>query len=837
MLPIHEIRSTLLTSFASPAARVLIHAPTGSGKSTQVPQILLDNGLAGSGQIVVLQPRRLAARILAARVAQERGEPLGQCVGYEVRFERSVSPQTRIRYVTEGVLLRELLAQPELNHCAVVLFDEFHERHLYGDLTLALIKGLQATRRPDLKIGVMSATLQSGLLLKYLEPCHEIISTGRTFPVEIDYLEKPCRGEMWEAAADTWHEAAARGLDGDTLIFMPGAYEIERTLRAIGESPHSSGWDLHALHAEMPPERQDAALRRGERPRVIVSTNVAETSLTIDGVRLVIDSGCARMARFDPHRGFDALTIEKISRASAEQRSGRAGRTAPGRCIRLWTAAEHTARPAEDIPEVKRVDLAEVLLALHGLGVNVSNFDWLEAPLETSLERAASLLHDLGALHQEKLTPLGSRMLNFPLHPRFARMMIEAGQLQCVRPAAVIAALCQTKPILLRSHERSVEESRDELLGEGKSDFFREMRALEYARRHQFQLSPCRKLGLHANAARQAVQLSERFIHLAEKSGLPVDNAPPGEEVVRRCILTAFADQVARRRDGGTLRCDLVHRRRGEIERGSVVRDSMLLVASEITEVEKSSGEIEVRMRRITAIEPSWLHDLFPGDFQQQTIVSFDETTRRVTSVRATLFRDLVLENGTPGQPEPAEAARILAQQVLSGKCPLKNWNDEVEQWIIRLNSVSDWLPDSGLSSIGHEERCNLIEDICLGSFSYKEIKDKPVLPAVRGWLSDAHQLLVEQMAPERIKMPDNKRLKLRYQQGQPPVLSAKIQSLYDLKQHPTVANGRIPVVIEILGPNMRPLQITRDLPHFWKETYPELKPALSRRYPKHEWR
>lgn len=850
MLPIYEIRDPLLAAFDVELSRVVIEAPTGSGKSTQVPQILLDAGLAGEKEIVVMQPRRLAARVLANRVAEERGERVGQSVGYEVRFERFVSKGTRIRFITEGVLLRKMLEDPQLSQFSVILFDEFHERHLYGDMSLAMVKRLQQELRPDLKIGVMSATLQNDLLSEYLSPCEKVKSEGRMFPVEVEYLPKTPREDIWNEAALVWREQARRGVEGDVLIFMPGGYEIDRTLRAISNFSESKQWELHALHAELSPERQDAALRSYDRQKVIVSTNVAETSLTIDGIRTVIDSGMARQARFDPNRGFDVLTIEKISHASADQRKGRAGRTAPGRCIRLWTEKDHRSRPAATLPEIKRVDLAEVLLTLKGLG-NLStsstravqdsgSFDWVEPPLEKSVERAEQLLKDLGAIETRngRLTEIGNQMLQFPVHPRFSRMLIEAGKRQCVQPVAFIAALSQGKSLMIRKVDKRVEERREDVLGEETlSDFFRELRAFEYSRNRKFHAPTCRELGIHIATARQTEQLALRFIQQANSFGLSTDDSSVSEVDIRKCILVGFADQVARRKDGGTFRCDLVHRRRGEIDRASCVREAKFFVAAEITEVEKSKGDLDVLLRRLTAMDPDWLGELFPGECVPQAYMEFDESTRRVVATNRTVFRELEVERVGVGEPDASEAARLLAEQVIAGKLKLKQWTDAVDQWITRLNCLAEWYPEAELTPIDAEARRSLIEQICYGAFSYKEIKDHPVMAVVKSWLSQPQQLLVDQMVPERYKSPDGCNLKLRYQEGKPPVLAAKIQNIYDMKEHPTLVNGTVPVLLEILAPNFRPIQITQDLPNFWKETYQQIKPELARRYPKHEWR
>src|SRR3954466_10155700 len=517
-LPIYELEASIVAALEKDA-RLILQAPTGSGKSTQVPQILLDHGLLGEGQVVILQPRRLAARLLASRVASERGSRLGDEVGYQIRFENVTSAATRIRFVTEGILLRQLIQDPELRGISAILFDEFHERHLYGDITLARALCLQESARPDLKLAVMSATLDAGALEKYLAPCPLLTSAGRTFPVEIEYLPKPVGGDgypIWDLAADELERVAA-GTEGDVLIFMPAKYEIGRTVAAIRASRVSDQFVVLPLHGELPPAEQDAALAHYQKRRAIVATNVAETSLTIDGVRTVIDSGLARIARFDPRRGINTLLVEKISRASADQRAGRAGRTAPGRCLRLWTEREHLDRVGQELPEVKRLDLAEVVLTLKASGINdVAAFRWLEPPEPHALARAEQLLVDLGALGAAGISALGRRMLAFPVHPRYARMLLAAQEYRCVPAIALIAALTQGRNLLRRLEAKQAREDRDDILGnETESDFLILMRAFRYAEKSGFDSRRCARLGINAGAAREAAQLTDQFLGIA----------------------------------------------------------------------------------------------------------------------------------------------------------------------------------------------------------------------------------------------------------------------------------------------------------------------------------
>ena len=533
-LPIFEIEQDLLENLTT-QKRLVLTAPTGSGKSTQVPQMLLDGGLLGDGQVTVLQPRRLPTRILASWVAQARHVKLGGEVGYQMRLDNVTSAATRICYVTEGVLLRRMLADPDLKGVSAIVFDEFHERHLYGDITLARALQIQESTRPDLIIIVMSATLDVATVEKYLQPCVVLSSQGRTYPVAIEYLSKSAGDRpVWELAVKELQRLVGQHPQGDALVFMPGAYEITRTVQAARDTLGRE-FVVFPLHGELPTIDQDAAVARYDRRKIVVATNVAETSLTIDGVRLVIDSGLARIPRHDPYRGINTLLVEKISRAAADQRAGRAGRTAPGHCLRLWTAHDQGARPVQELSEVKRLDLSEVILTLKASGVNdVRTFRWLEAPDARALERAEMLLTDLGAIDDTTgaITELGRRMLAFPAHPRYARMLLAAHDYGCVRPVALIAALTQGRDLLARRQGKQIDDSRDDLVGdETESDFFVLMRAWRYAERNGYEIERCRRMGIHAQTARQVGPLFEQFLRIAAAEGLdtsekPVDTMP-----------------------------------------------------------------------------------------------------------------------------------------------------------------------------------------------------------------------------------------------------------------------------------------------------------------------
>ena len=863
-LPIYELEPAIVAALRA-SGRLIVQAPTGSGKSTQIPQMLLRHGLLGArGEVTVLQPRRLATRLLAKRVAEEAGTALGEIVGYQIRLESRVSERTRIRFVTEGILLRQMSFDPALRGISAVVFDEFHERHLYGDISLARALQIQKTTRPDLKIIVMSATIDAAVLRDYLAPCEVLTSQGRSFPVKIEHLARAVdfeREPVWDVAARECARVAAE-TPGDLLVFMPGAYEISRTVQAVQGERALRGFVAFPLHGELPPDAQDRAVARYDTRKIIVSTNVAETSLTIDGVTAVIDSGLARVARYDPQRGINTLLIEKISAASADQRAGRAGRTAPGVCVRLWTGREHAQRPAQELPEVKRLDLAEVVLTLKASGIDdVINFPWLEKPDPRSLERAEMLLADLGAVSEGRagppgppnnpgapggralpfrITDLGRKMLRFPVHPRYARMLLEADARGCVRPVALMAALTQGRNFFLRGVPREVDQAREDLLGEEhESDFFLLMRAWRYADKNNYALDACRRLGVHGQAARQVGPLFEQFLEIAAKEGLDVAEKRVEGTAVRKCVLAGFSDHLAKRLDAGTLRCELVHNRRGVLARESAIQKAPLLVAVEVSEVQGRGGEVNVLLSLATAVEEAWLPELFPGDYYSAQGVVYDEQARRVVARRERRFRDLVLEAraGSDDDVPSHEAAVLLAREVLAGRIKIEAWDENVEQWIIRVNRLAEWFPELEVNPLTEADRATLIEQICYGETSARGVMKKEVMPILRDWLVAEQLAVLDDYLPERLTMANGRRSRITYHKEGPPVLSARIQELYGVEGAFALGHGRVPVKIEVLAPNQRPIQVTDDLSSFWRDMYPKVKAELSRRYPRHEWR
>ena len=631
---------------------------------------------------------------------------------------------------------------------------------------------------------------------------------------------------------------------GDVLVFMPGAYEIRKTIEAIQSLPEAKHYEVLPLHGELSPGAQDRAVSRGDRAKVIVSTNVAETSITIEGVRTVIDGGLARVARYDPKRGIDSILIEGISRASAEQRAGRAGRIGPGRCIRLWSEAEQAARAERDDAEVKRVDLSETKLMLAAAGLSDwRRFPWYEPPREEALIRAETLLQDLGAINDAgDITEMGSKMAEFPLHPRYARMLIEADRWGVLPDVALIAALSQGRAIYRAAREDRIRREQLKQLEDAvddRSDFFVQLRAFQFAQSAKFNAGACGALGIHGGAARQAHSVAQQLLRLAERAGLDTRGGelPDSNERIAKCLLVGFSDFLCLRNDRGTRRCRMVHGRSGELRRESIV-EADLFVAAEMEERELR-GDVTVLLGLATAVKVVWLEEAFPEDFLEVAQTQYDPEARRVVSCSEQRFRDLVLSSKAHGDADLDKAAELLANEVLKGNLKLKQWDAEVENWIQRVNFVAKHCPETEIAPINDEARALIIGQICYGARGYKEIKDRPVLSVVKEWIGPEQQYYIETYAPAEITLPRRSRpTRIRYEADGRAVIASKLQDFYDVPGSLLrVADGRVALLIELLAPNQRPAHLTDDLDGFWNGAYLHVRNELAGRYPKHEWR
>lgn len=832
MLPVRDIQSAIVDQLAQ-HRRLVLTAPTGSGKSTQLPQMLAEAGVI-DGRIIVLQPRRLAARMVARRVAAEMGSHVGQIVGYQTRHDSQISAQSRIVFMTEGLFLNLVQRQPSLQGVGAVVLDEFHERSLAADMALASVVRLQRNARADLRLVVMSATLDADAVATYLD-CPVLEAHGRAFPVDVSYLPRRSTQPIWTQAARAVRDVLERETTGDVLVFMPGAYEIRRTIEACRQSVGGgAGVTFLPLHGSLPADAQDAAVSASSGRKVVVATNVAQTSITIEGICHVIDSGLAKVHRYDARRGLNVLRLEPISQASADQRAGRAGRTAPGTCLRLWPAQEHRSRDAHDTPEVRRLDLAQALLQLKAMGAqDVEAFDWFEAPEPAAIERAMGELRSLGAVADDgKLTEVGSAMAKFPMHPRLSRMLLAAAERGCVHRATLWAALVSDRDIATGPAPDRLREPDD---AGSASDLLILERQLEAAAASRFDPAACTKLGVHANACREVAQTRRLFVNLCRDAGLAM-RGPQRTEDLLKCLLVAFADHLAVLGDMQHRRCSMAGQKRVVLDKNSAVQKAGLIVAMDMREVGRKDA-VQTVLSLASEVQLDWLQEVHPDRLTTQTVTLWNEDKRAAEAVEQVTFDSLVLEQTARPASDMAAAADVLVEQIQRGNLKLSQWNEAVDQWIARARCVADWLPDRDLVRYDEEDIAVILHELVAGQSQFSKVDARPVLPAVRDVLSWDDQQLIEKIAPSELKLPSGRRMKIEYQPGQRPRGRAKIQDLYGLTETPRVAGGRQPILLEILGPNFRPVQVTDDLAGFWANLYPTLKKELSRRYPRHEWR
>ena len=843
-LPIEEIRGELMEALRVPSPRILLKAPTGSGKSTGVPPMMDDAGLGDRGLIVVVQPRRMAARLLARHVARLRGVELGKEVGYAVRFERYISSRTRIAYVTDGMLERWLTEWPSLEGVSAVVFDEFHERSLSGDLSLGRVLDLQEGPRRDLAVVVMSATLEISGLREYMGgSCRVLEAQGRQYPVEVVYraprLVSDGRGRVapppiWEQAADVVREAVREDDCGDVLVFMPGVYEIRKTVELLAGKPWMSGRDVFPLYGSLAPEQQNCAVERGDIPRVIVSTNVAETSLTIEGVRTVVDSGLVRRSGWDPYRGMDTLHLVKISKASAAQRAGRAGRVAPGRCFRLWSEAEQARKEDFDPPECFRVDLAGAVLNLAAWGVTVpENFRWLDVPAPLVMQRAVNLLAALGATEEDgSLTDTGKRMTAFPLPPRLARLMVAGQDEQCAVELAAVAALMQGEGVAVKGGLNDhLRDSAD------YTDFQAEWRAVEKAVDAGFGAAACTRWGISSRGAREAWMAYRQLLSVGSRGKAretPGPDFTAARPAVVRAMIESFADHVGVRNGVAANTCRMAGGVGGRLAEGSVVFQGEHFVAAEVAEL--SGKAVETRVGRCTLIAPEDLRSIWPERFSCGEEAVFDAALRRVRLHRKLMYGDLVLEDRDRGDAPTELAAPVLAEKVVDGTLKLVKRNDAVEQWIRRLNGLSVWMPELELPRFSEEDKLVAISLVCEGAVGYKDIKEREIIPVLRDWLSGWQAKALDDYAPVSLTLPNGQHAKVRYGEDSSPVISLTVQRLFGVAVSPRIANGAVPVIVEVLAPSQRPWQVTGSLESFWRNGYGQMKKDLAGRYPRHRW-
>lgn len=786
-------------------------APPGAGKTTRVPLALLDEPWLGGSRIIMLEPRRIAARASAERMAKTLGEPVGQTVGYRVRFGSKVSRATRIEVVTEGIFAQRILSDPELNGVAAVLFDEFHERSLDADLGLALARDVQTGLREDLRILVMSATLDGARISRLLDDAPVIASEGRAFPVETRYTSRKPDVPIERQMADVI-VAALRAEAGSVLAFLPGAAEIRRTQAMLDERLRESGIDVVPLFGALDASVQDRAIAPAPpgRRKVVLATSIAETSLTIDGVRIVVDSGLARVPRYEPDIGLTRLETVRASRAAADQRRGRAGRTEPGVCYRLWDEPQTASLAAYTPPEILSADLSSLVLDLAQWGVrDPAALAFLDPPPLPALTEARALLRELGAIDDDgRITDEGQRLRALALPPRLARMIVDAARFGATQEAADIAAILTERGLGGDSVDLDV-----------RLDQFRRDRS---------------------QRAASARQLARRWAEQVEASKTSRGGSPPpagGEgESTGALLALAFPDRVAKNRGGGSF--VLANGRGAMLDPASSLARAPYIAVGEMT-----GTAARGRILLAAPITQAEIEARFADHIESRDEVTFDKESQSLRARRRKRLHAVTLSESVLPVTPNEDTAKILAEGLVSLGLDRLPWSKALTQWRGRVmflraaegDTIEHSWPDLSDAALAATYETwlvpALLDKTSLKAFSAGDLSD--ALMALLPWDLRAR---LDREAPTHFEAPTGTHLPIDYEAEQGPTIAVRLQELFGLTRHPSVAKGKVPLVLELLSPAHRPVQVTRDLPGFWRGSYAAVRTELRGRYPRHPW-
>jgi ATP-dependent helicase HrpB len=826
-LPIDAHVPKLLETIEARRA-VVLSAEPGTGKTTRLPPALAD---AVKGQVLVLEPRRLAVRLAARRVAAERGERLGERTGYQVRYEQLHGASTRVLYVTEGVLTRRLAdARATLDGVAAVVLDEFHERHVETDLALVLLERLRRERRPDLRLIVMSATLDAAPLAAYLDAA-VVEVPGSAYPVTIEHAlhrdERPLEDRVHGALSDLLDQGAL-GERGHVLVFLPGAGEIYRTQRALEGLARRAGLRLFPLHGRLEAEAMDEALRPSDRHKVLLATNVAESSVTIDGVVAVIDTGLARVPGTSPATGLPTLELQPISQASAKQRAGRAGRQAPGKCVRLYTKNDHDRRPRAPVPELLRTELSGPLLALHGAGVtDVAGVRWLDAPPPANLQPAERLLHRLGAVDAAgAITDQGRALLRQPLTPRLGRVVVEGAARGVARAAAGAAALLSERDI-------RAGDTRAQADDDGPSDVLAMLDALDEAERVGARnAGRLRALSLNPQAVDGVLRARRQLLDGLARGGAKPAPVPgrATEQALLISLLAGHPDRVARRRQGNAT---LVLAEGGQVDlaRESVVQSAEWVVV--LDSQDPGRPGTAPRAHVVSAIKPDWLIELFPDEVQEGRAVRWDARLERVEATSRLTFGGLVLDE-SPDAGDGPEIEELLRKEALSRGLAAFVDREALDAWLLRWSFARK--ADATVPEVGPAELERFLAEQCAGRRSFKELREGDLLSCLRASFGRDVSQRVDRLAPEHVTLKGGRRLRVNYEVEREPWVESRLQDFFGMRDGPPVGAGRARLVLHLLSPRGESVQVTSDLAGFWERHYPAIRRELSRRYPRHAW-
>ncbi len=795
-LPVDEALPRLQAALEARNAAVLV-APPGAGKTTRVPLALLDAPWLGTGKIVMQEPRRLAARAAARRMAQSLGEPVGETVGYRVRLDTRVGPRTRIEVVTDGLFLRMLQDDPSLDGIGCVIFDELHERGLETDLSFALVREAQTALREDLRVIAMSATLDPGPVAERLGGAPVIDSAGRMFPVDTRYLDREPSGRLEGNVASVVRRALGEE-GGSALVFLPGVGEIRRVEEALRDA--GPNVDIAPLYGDLSPAEQDRAIAPSPagRRKVVLATSIAETSLTIEGVRIVVDGGQMRVPRFSPRSGMTRLETVRVSQASADQRRGRAGRLEPGVCYRLWTEEAQRGLLPFTPPEILDADLAPLALELAAWGTDGTTLPWLTPPPAAALATARALLHDLGAIDTGgTITPHGRAMVRLGQHPRLAHLVLKGRELGQGRVAALLAAILNERDFLrLPPGQRDVDL------------------------RHRVDLA------LAGKAPRQIAEVARRLTPRGD-TGTP-DVAMTGE-----LLALAYPDRIGRRRPGLAGRYLLSGGRGVALPEGDALANEEFLVVADLD----GSGQ-DARVFLAAPITPAGIEEAYADRIADEEVLRWNAQDGAVQARRQRRLGALVLDDKPLSRSDPEKLKAAMIEGVRQMGLACLPWTDDLQAWRQRINflrlhdaSWPDLSDDALLASLG-DWLAPFLNDASRRS----HLSRVDLGAALRALVPWEKQRDLDRLAPSHIEVPSGSRIPIDYANPAEPTLSVRLQEMFGLIDTPRIAGGKVPMTIHLLSPARRPVQVTRDLASFWKSGYRDVKAELKGRYPKHYW-
>lgn len=825
-LPIDRHHDEVVKGFQDPGL-VIVISPPGTGKSTRIPLFLSQH--FHEGKVVCVEPRRIAARSLAHRVASERGETVGESVGYRVRFEQRISRNTCIEFVSRGVFLRQLLENPgSLGQWDAILLDEFHERQLETDWIFGEILR-HRSGLPRLRVGILSATLDPEPVRKVWGPTRLVEIESPLHPVEIrhslrstQFAERTVVDRSVEAIA----QLAQEGVPPNYLTFLPGYREVREAVNRLRTHPRFRGWEVLPLTGEQSADEQDRALNNSEDPRIVVATNIAESSLTVAGVKAVVDAGLARRMDFEVGRGLNVLRTVRVSLFSARQRTGRAGRIGRGVAVRLWSEKEEQDLPASEPPECQRLELSDWLLRTHANGVDPDHFPWIDPPPPLHIEQAAVLLEQLGCLRRGQLTARGQHLASFPVHPRLAAVISNGMERGVGHLAARLAALEEEDPILISGTRAEEEYSRRS----DQADFEADIRLLQAIENGN---APKPGNGARLTAARQVLRQASRL----ERSMPPENDADEAEKMerLRLACLAGFPDRVARALERGTATYQCRDGTSARIDRHSRVQSAEWIVFLEKRELIVRGTRTAI-LGSIVNLEDNWIRAELSEQITTESGI-FEDPAGNL--LRQTIHRLGAIEvaRETHGPASDSERASHFAKQAAAGSIPLRRWTPATDHWLRRVDCLRLNFPELEIPVFDEDARIAVLELVAYETATAKEFRNAEIRPALEEWLGPEISASLDTLVPETFLIPGRKRpAGIDYSNPEKPRLSIRIQEAMKLEEHPLIGSGRIRLVLELLAPNQRPVQITENLAAFWENSYPAIRKELRGRYPKHDW-